>query len=158
MAAVQFKTMSDFVHEAEVRSMMTSLYIEDPSGDAIDASHFERTIRTLIANPGQGRIVLFMDGSNVVGYAILIPFWSNEFGGNIVSIDEFFVTPGARHQGIGRAFIDLVVSDRPFEAVAAMVETTPGNLGARRLYASAGFRRSNNLCLTRILLNPPGSC
>ena len=126
-------------------------YLEDSSGEEIDPGHFERTIRTLIANPNQGHIVLFLEESTVLGYAILIPFWSNEFGGNIVSIDELFVKPeSVSHRGIGRVFVDSVVADRPFNGVAAIVEATAGNLGAQRLYESAGFRRSKNMCYTRV--------
>ncbi len=36
---------------------------------------------------------MFHEGVQLVGYAILIPYWSNEFGGNLLFIDELFVSP-----------------------------------------------------------------
>jgi hypothetical protein len=31
------------------------------------------------------------------GYALLIPYWSNELGGTLLYVDEIFVIPEARN-------------------------------------------------------------
>ena len=40
--------------------------------------------------------MLFLEQHDIRGYAIVIPFWSNEVGGNVLFIDELFVKPPAR--------------------------------------------------------------
>jgi len=140
--------MADLTHEAELLAMMNALYAEDEPASEVDRGRFPMTIKTLIAEPARGRIVLFMEGLAVRGYALLIPFWSNEFGGNLVFIDELFVKPEFRNQGIGRAFIEFILRQHPFEAVAAVLEVSPSNKRARRLYESIGFRLRRNRTFT----------
>src|SRR5690242_7700596 len=91
MDCIQFTTMVDLRREAEVLAMMEALYGEDEPAAGVDRTRFPVTIRTLVEEPSRGRIVLFEEGDAVWGYAVLIPFWSNEFGGNLVLIDELFV-------------------------------------------------------------------
>ena len=92
---------------------------------------------------------MFLEGSAIRGYALLIPCWSNEFGGNLVFVDELFVKPDARNRGIARRFFEFVSGTRPFEAVAAVLEASPANIRASRLYESVGFRRRQNWYFTR---------
>ena len=144
MSHVQFATMTDLGYEADVLCMMEALYGEDEPASEVDRGKFPLTLHTLITEPARGRIVLFLEASTVRGYALLIPFWSNEFGGTVLLIDELFVKPEARNRGIGRGFIQFVGDARPFDAVAMMLEVSPTNTGARRLYESVGFSRRRN--------------
>jgi GNAT superfamily N-acetyltransferase len=149
MNDIRFAAMVDLEHEVEVLAMMDALYGEDaPAAAEVDRSRFPVTIRTLIAEPHRGRVILFMDGSTVRGYALLIPIWSNEFGGTVVLIDELFVKPQRRRQGIGGSFLRFVLDSPPFDAVAAVLEVSPTNDGARRLYESVGFIRRRNATYT----------
>lgn len=148
MSEIQFTAMTDFGFEAEVLRMMEALYEEDEPASTVDRSRFPITIRTLIGDPMRGRIILFMDNRELRGYAILIPLWSNEFGGTMLLIDELFVKPDSRSRGIARRFFDFVRSSRPFDAVGAVLEVSPSNTRARRLYELAGFTRHRNETLT----------
>jgi hypothetical protein len=40
----------------------------------------------------------------LLGYALLIPYWSNEFGGVLLFVDELFVLREVRNRGIGHSF------------------------------------------------------
>lgn len=144
---VAFNTMTDEVHAAQVLSMMRGLYAEDQPATAADPERFPLNIRQLLDNPASGRIVLFTDGDKVCGYAILIPYWSNEYGGMIVFVDELFVVPEARGRGIGSRFFEFVTVARPFDAVAVLLEVSPSNRRARRLYESLGFKERANATL-----------
>jgi GNAT superfamily N-acetyltransferase len=119
--------MNDLQRKAEVLTMMHGLYSEDPS---------------------HGRIVLFGEGASLRGYALLVPYWSNEFGGTLVVVDELFVTPRARNRGIARSFFRFLGEERPFEAVALALEVSPANTGARRLNESVGFTCRRNSLIT----------
>ena len=148
MATIDFITMNDLEHKAEVLTMMHGLYSEDEAPSPVDQSRFPLTIDFFLANPSHGRIVLFEENASLRGYALLVPYWSNEFGGVLVVVDELFVTPKARNRGIARSFFRFLGEERPFEAVALALEVSPGNTGARRLYESLGFTSRRNSLLT----------
>src|ERR1700722_6509130 len=101
MTKVKFVTMTDARGADRVLSMMRALYEEDPPESAPNHERFPPTIDALLADPSRGRFVQFINGASTVGYAILIPYWSNEFGGTVLFIDELFVTPELRSQGVG---------------------------------------------------------
>jgi ribosomal protein S18 acetylase RimI-like enzyme len=155
---VTFSTMNDMDRREQLVAMMHALYTEDPSESAIDQSRFATNVEHLIAEPSRGRIVLFWQGEQLCGYAFIIPYWSNEFGGTLLYIDEMFVTPEARNRGIGRSFFKFLNQTKPFDAVAFGLEVSPGNTGALRLYESLGFRRRNNTVLTYGLSDHQDDC
>ena len=130
---------------------MRALYAEDKAASPVDQSRFATNIEFLVAHPSRGRIILFSDGGSPCGYALVVPYWSNELGGTVLFIDEMFVVPEARNRGIGRSFFKCLDEVRPFEAVALALEVSAGNKRARRLYESLGFRQRRNSVLTRSL-------
>jgi GNAT superfamily N-acetyltransferase len=145
---VVFTTMNELQHKAKLLEMMHALYAEDQAASPVDSSRFSANIGFLVAHPQRGRIVLFRAGDSLCGYALLIPYWSNEFGGTLLFVDEMFVVPEARNKGIGGGFFRFLNDARPFEAVALALEVSPHNAGARRLYESLGFRQRKNSVLT----------
>jgi ribosomal protein S18 acetylase RimI-like enzyme len=144
MAAIDFITMKDREHSADLLNMMHGLQSEDKGESPVDESRFPLTIDFFLANPSRGRIVLFEEGNTIRGYAILVPYWSNGFGGHVVVVDELFVIPEARNRGTARSFFRFLGDQRPFDAVALALEVNPGNTGALRLYQSLGFSFRNN--------------
>ena len=140
-----FMTLTDMTYASVVEDMMAALYTEDPAAHPIDPAGFRRTIEHFVHNPTSGSIVLFTDAGDPAGYAILIPFWSNEFGGQLVFVDELFVMPEYRGRGIARAFFTHLRATRPGNAMGLALEVTPGNVRAQKLYASLGFQTRKNL-------------
>ncbi|HYL99217.1 MAG TPA: GNAT family N-acetyltransferase [Blastocatellia bacterium] len=128
--------------------MMRSLYAEDKTASPVDQSRFAENIEFLVSHPSRGRIVLIREGGMLCGYALVVPYWSNEFGGTLLYVDEIFVIPCARNRGIGRRFFEYLDELRPFEAVALALEVSPSNAGARRLYQSLGFSPRAHSTLT----------
>jgi ribosomal protein S18 acetylase RimI-like enzyme len=129
--------------------MMRALYEEDEAASPVDGSRFDSNVRFILSHPSSGQILLFGLDNAVRGYAILIPYWSNEFGGNLLFIDELYIVPENRNQGIGRLFFSFLDEVRPFDAVALALEVSPHNERARRLYESLGFNERRNSILTR---------
>ena len=117
------------------------LYRDDPGPRPVVAEQVRRTLLTLREEPWRGRAVLLDLGGQVVGYALLISFWSNELGGEVCDVDELFVAP--EHRGRGYATSLFAALDRgelwPTPWVALALGTTPGNADARRLYKRLGF-------------------
>lgn len=105
-----------------------------------------RTFDSLTKHPDRGTIMVFENDGQVIGYSILVNYWSNEFGGNIINIDEVYVKKDFRSQGIARAFIKYLLDRNIGKAVALQLEVTPNNIMACNLYKSIGFK----LCENRI--------
>ena len=148
MAKVDFNVMTGEQPAIEVLAMMRALYIEDAPASKADHQRFHLTIERLLAEPSSGRIIIFSEGAAILGYALLIPFWSNEFGGTLLFVDELFVKPDARNRGIAHSFFEYLASERPFDPVALALEVSPENERARRLYESIGFERRRNTMFT----------
>ncbi len=148
---IEFVTMTDSAASADVLRMMQGLYAEDAALSAVDVARFPLTIVRLLTEPALGRIVLFKSDDAICGYAILIPYWSNEFGGNLVFIDELFVDQALRGRGIARSFLAFLAERPPFQAVALALEVSPRNERARALYESLGFHQRHHEMMTRKL-------
>ncbi|WP_319562692.1 GNAT family N-acetyltransferase [Marispirochaeta sp.] len=84
------------------------LYHEDPGERPIWPENIHKTIESLTKHPDRGSIIVFDNAGAVIGYAILINYWSNEFGGNIINIDELYIKDEYRSQGIGTRFIEYL--------------------------------------------------
>jgi ribosomal protein S18 acetylase RimI-like enzyme len=129
--------------------MMHELSYEDPSTERITDKKISLTFRELSRNPNKGRIVVFEKAKTIIGYAILIPYWSNEYGGNILHIDELYVKPEHRARGIATSFLERILLAK--QAVALQLEVTPTNTTARNYYRNLGFKKSKNHHLIRII-------
>ena len=136
-----------------IEHMSLALNAEDPGPDPVPPEHLRRTLATFQADPRRGRaLVLDLDG-RLSGYTFLIPFWSNELGGETCVIDELYVVPAERGRGHATRLFDALAARRePWLAgvVALMLETTPDNGRARRLYERAGFS-ARNVTMRRLL-------
>jgi len=136
---------------AGVIEMMRGLYAEDEAASKVDEAKFPATIQAFLTQPERGRVELFLHGEDLVGYALVVPYWSNEFGGVIAFLDEMYVKPGARGRGIGREMFAYLKRTKPFDAVAVWLEVSPKNVRARAMYELVGLReRRNSVLVARI--------
>lgn len=130
-----------------------SLYQEDPNFAPMSPDKICQTFREFSLRPEKGRILVFDLNGDIVGYAILVFFWSNEYGGDFVEIDELFVQEAYRSQGIGRRFLQWLEVTWQSQAVALSLQAAPENQRAIALYQRLGFSLSNNFHLVKPL-NP----
>src|ERR1700685_3310922 len=147
MSELNFVALTRDEDPSEVLAMMRALYVEDPASFPVDQGRFPHTIEFLLADPSRGSVIVFTQERVTCGYAILIPYWSNEFGGTMLFVDEVFVVPEARNRGIAHRFFEFLAETRPFDPVAIALEVTPGNLRAQSLYHSIGFHPRRNATL-----------
>jgi len=140
MDALEFVRMTDMVHADDVCGMMADLYKEDPpaTGD-ISAEYFHRTIHRLLQQPDQGSILLLQFGGETCGYVVLVPYWSNEYGGVLLFVDELYVKSSFRNRGIGTSFLRHLKSHCPDGTARICLEVSHRNAKARALYESLGF-------------------
>ena len=122
-----------------VASMIKGLYSEDPSGKEMTDEKILGSFGELTNHPERGTIWVMEKDSKVVGYSITINYWSNEYGGNILFLDELYVIPSERGSGTGTNFVRHLKDLRPYNAVAILLEVLPSNEGAIRFYVKNGF-------------------
>jgi GNAT superfamily N-acetyltransferase len=135
-------------------ALSMALNQEDPGANPVPEAHIRCTLQTLRAAPWRGHAVVLEtlgSPSTVVGYAFLISFWSNELGGEVCTIDELYVTPLARGRGLGAKVFDKLLEGDLWKPKpkALILETTPDNVKARRLYERNGFV-GKNLSMRRL--------
>lgn len=141
----------------ELVEMCLGLYQEDPGPLAGDAPHMRETLATLRREPWRGRAVVLDVGQRVIGYALLIAFWSNELGGEVCEIDELYVARDFRGRGHGAALFEAIERGEvwPERAVALALGITPGNTRARRLYGRLGFAAVGVSMVKKLRRLPP---
>jgi len=128
--------------------MCLNLNREDPGPHPVSVEHVKRTLAELRTNPVRGKaLVLELDG-HAEGYALLISFWSNEYGGEVCNIDEIYIHPMQRKKGHGKELIRSLLKTNPFwprRPALIELEVSPQNTRARALYKTLGFRPSRNM-------------
>jgi GNAT superfamily N-acetyltransferase len=122
-----------------VQGFVLSLYNQDLLETVMTPERVQGTIQELQLHPEKGQIVVFEKNEELVGYAILIFFWSNEFGGNFVEVDELFVSREYRSQGIGAAFFQWLEAEFRGKAVALGLQVAQTNDRAFEFYQRMGF-------------------
>ncbi len=135
----------------EFKAMVLGLYSEDTEGQPMTSAKVRDTVRELTTRPEKGKIIIFEAEEGVAGYAFLIFFWSNEYGGDIIHVDELYVKPRWRSQGIASQFFDYLASYREERTVALMLEVHSLNRRALDLYLRRGFAQDANTHLFRRL-------
>jgi len=143
----------DHNEDDRIVQMCAAFYVEDPAPYPVPPAHMRRTLAALRDDASRGvAVVLEIDGI-VCGYALLISSWSNEKGGRVCTIDEFYVAPAHRGRGHGTALIEQLAAnaDRWLPGVVALsLEVTPANRRARALYERLGFHAANALMVRRL--------
>jgi len=128
--------------EPAVVALYLALNAEDPGTIPPDPARPRRTLALFRSAPDRGRCVVLEEGGSVAGYALLVPYWSNELGGVVCSLDELYVAPSARRRGRAGELLDLLAAGAlgwP-DSVALHLTVSPSNERARALYARHGFR------------------
>jgi GNAT superfamily N-acetyltransferase len=125
-------------------SLINKLYKEDPGYARINASKIKSTINELTKYKEKGKIVIFQSGKENIGYSILLNYWSNEYGGNILIIDEIYILPDYRRKGYATVFLKHLINNNKKASKGIQLEVGKKNKGAYRLYKDFGFDEINN--------------
>ena len=132
--------------DESIVEMFIGLNREDPGQAPVSPENMRRTLRALRERPDRGLAVVLETERGVSGYALLIPFWSNELGGECCSLDELYVLPEVRRRHHASALIAALKSGAglwPRKAPAIVLEVSPENTRALALYRRLGFRGGN---------------
>jgi ribosomal protein S18 acetylase RimI-like enzyme len=111
------------------------------------------SVEKLIGDGDLGAIWGVKNRDGLVGYIALCFGYSIEFGGRDAFIDEFYLTPEVRGQGIGGDVLKLVKSKATALGVGALhLEVARDNRRARSLYERHGFKSRDLFSLMSVAL------
>ena len=140
----------------ELAGLMRAFYAE--SGFALDEEQAAAGFRALLADARLGRVWLIEKGAGAAaaGYIVATFVFAMEYGGMAAVVDDFYVRPEARGEGLGKAA--LAAARRACEGLglrAMRVEVGVDNLVAQAAYRSAGFEALPDHGLMAAPLAPP---
>ena len=135
-----------------VADLMRRLSLEDPGEERHLGANAANTFRLLDEDPARGDLFVAIAGETAVAYALMIAYLSNEFGGMLIYLDEFYVLPASRNQGLGGRFLSFLEEEYGRRGFRRMVlEVLDGNEGAARFYRRHGFARERRALLSKRL-------
>ncbi len=134
---------------AALRKMMYALYKEDWVGQSITGEKISATLNELDQSPNRGQVIVFEEAGEIIGYAILIFYWSNEYGGDVLHIDELYVMPDFRQRGVATSFFNHISETFKHKARLLQLEVSPTNTKAMSYYRKLGFKQTRNVHLAR---------
>ena len=145
---LKWNSITDFFAQKTVISAaMSSLYIENSGGKEMTPDKIGKTFAYLEKYPESGSIMIIEKDGSRAGYALLIYYWSNEYGRIITHIDEIYVLPRFRKAGLASSFINYLIQYSHKQSVAFQLQVMPSNKRALKLYLSLGFIQDKNTYL-----------
>ena len=100
--------------------------------------------RALIAEPSEGLQLVARDPDGTPqGFATIFWTWQTLYAARVGVLNDLFVVPQARGEGVGRALIMAGLQRCRDRGVAKLAwETAPDNVAAQRLYDGLGAEKS----------------
>lgn len=135
--------------------MMRNLAEQEPGAYFFDEPTVRDALQKFLANSSLGQAWVFLVGETPVGYIVLTFGYSFEYHGRDSFIDELYVEPQYRRQGIGRRAMQFVEERaRELGVNAIHLEVDDGNDAAEELYRRAGYRDHSRFLRTKWLELP----
>ena len=113
--------------------------------------HVLGALEPLLGNPAIGDVWL-LESDGPIGYLVITWGWGIESGGKEALIDELFVAPESRNQGLATAMLQAAL-DRAASlgTKAVFLETELENPKSRDLYKRLGFQEESSVWLRALL-------
>ncbi len=126
-----------------VVKLVNELYDEDPNVHGLRVD-LRLTYLEFLSHPDKGRLITFEKDGQVAGYAIIVFFWSNEYGSNLIEIDELYVDSHFRGGGVGTKFFSWLQDTFGQVSAGWTLQVGYTNPEATKLYDRLGFKKSRN--------------
>jgi ribosomal protein S18 acetylase RimI-like enzyme len=125
---------------------------EHPPAIAFDEGEVGAALEKFFADAALGKAWLIWVGERAAGYVILTLGYSFEFRGRDAFIDELYVAPEFRRQGLGRRAMEFAEARaREMGVNAVHLEVDRGNGAAQELYRRAGYDEHGRFLMTKWL-------
>jgi ribosomal protein S18 acetylase RimI-like enzyme len=151
VAGVIFRPAS-LQDEQVLLRMMRNLAEQEPGAFYFDEPVVRDALRKFLANQELGKVWVFFEAETPVGYIVLTFGYSFEYHGRDSFIDELYIEPQYRRQGIGRRAMQFVEERaRELRVNVIHLEVDPGNDPAAELYRRAGYDDHARFLMTKWL-------
>lgn len=137
---------------AAVHALVKAFYTEEQL--VYDESRTAPALDHLLATAELGVVFLLNQNHQPRGYFILTYGFSLEFGGRFVLLDELYLHPTSRSQGLGRLALQTAESwTRDQQIDTLRLEVNQHNDKAMKLYVKAGFGNDQRRILTKWVMS-----
>jgi GNAT superfamily N-acetyltransferase len=110
----------------------------------LPAERLAQAVDGVLEDPSRGTFLLGRAGGRAAGLAYLSYQWTLEHGGRVAWLEELFVEPELRSQGLGAQLLEAACAHARSQACAAVdLEVEEAHPRAANLYSRAGFRPLN---------------
>jgi GNAT superfamily N-acetyltransferase len=138
--------------EPALLAMMRRLAEQQPGAYFFDEPVVQDALRTFLADPALGQAWIFFEEKTPVGYIILTFGYSFEYHGRDAFIDELYIEPRYRRQGLGRRAMEFVEQRaRELGVTALHLEVDEGHDPAAELYRRSGYEDRERHLMTKWL-------
>jgi ribosomal protein S18 acetylase RimI-like enzyme len=102
-------------------------------------------LRHLLSQPHLGTVWAAREHGRVAGYLIAVLVFSFEYQGLVAEIDELFVSPQVRRDGIGTALLEVAEASLTARGCTCVqLQLSAGNDAARVFYHRRGYGAREN--------------
>jgi ribosomal protein S18 acetylase RimI-like enzyme len=117
----------------------------------LSVSHIENALAPLLHDPTIGDVWV-VEEEAIAGYLVITWGWGIESGGREALIDEIYVTPEYRGQGLASALIYASLEKaKALSTKAVFLETEAANPESRALYERLGFKVESSVWMRSLL-------
>jgi GNAT superfamily N-acetyltransferase len=142
-------------HLTELVNMMKDLQADDPWSCRFDEHLANNAMDELLRNPSLGRVWTIADDSQTIGYLVMAFDYSPEYRGKGAWVDEFFIRPTHRGQGIGAHALEFFAEQaRQLGVAVAHLEVNRG-YPAIELYRRMGFEDHARCLMSKWIADKP---
>lgn len=117
--------------------LMNEFYHSEAVLHPVPVEFMERSFAELTRSEEYLTAFLLEKADTVGGYALLSRSYSPEAGGIVIWLEELYLRPAFRGQGLGSAFLEYMKEQVP--AARYRLEVEPDNDRAKALYRRHGF-------------------
>ena len=118
--------------------LMQEFYAE--ANYSLDKQWASASFSALLADNSRGSVWIIQEDGEPAGYVVLTTRFSMEYGGLDGFIDDLYIRPAYRRQGLGRAALRVLFEESERRKLQAVhVEVGEDNIGAKILYRSYGL-------------------
>ena len=137
--------------ETDVYTMAEEFYHSDAVLHPIPAEYHRRAFSEMMRSGQYLSGYIFTDGDNTAGFAVTNRMMQHEAGGVMVWVEDLYIRPAYRGQGLGSRFLAWLEEQLRGDAVMLRLETEPENERAQELYYRLGYENLNYLQMIKRL-------
>lgn len=135
---VTIKPMEEKDTEA-VLEMMKVFYDSPAVSHEVSEEILRRNTQACISDNPFIEGLVFWEQGDVAGYAMLVKSYATEFGGACIWVEDLYIKPEYRGNGIGTQFLAYVEERFRGKAALLKLEVEPSNAGAVQVYKRCGY-------------------